>query len=138
MIVVAILIIAIVFYILASYRQPISNTTSYIEILKIGSDDRDPWAIVKNPFDSKAVPFKLSLDSNNTKNLLVIGNMYLATYETNLKTKKSVLIVIKQPAEPKEPNINSTDSTSHHSSTYRSYSFPGLSNWRVWLRKEIL
>jgi hypothetical protein len=115
-----ILIIAIVIYNLASYRQPISDTSSYIEILEIGSDDRDPWAIVKNPFDSKAVPFKLSLDSYNTKNLLVIGNMYLATYETNLKTKKSVLSVIKQPAEPKEPNINSTDSTSHHSTPYQS------------------
>ncbi|KRF20053.1 hypothetical protein [Paenibacillus sp. Soil787] len=108
---IAILIIAIVIYNQKNYRPPTSNTTSYIEILEIGSDDRDPWTIVKNPYDSKAVPFKLSLDSYNTKNLLDVGNTYLATYETNLKTKKSVLLVIKQPAEVKEPNENSTLST---------------------------
>jgi hypothetical protein len=107
----AILIIAIVSYIITSHRPLISNTSSYIKILEIGGSDRDPWAMVKNPLDSKAVPFKLSLDSYNTESLLVIGNMYFASYETNLKTKESVLITIKQPAEPKEPNINSTDST---------------------------
>lgn len=99
------LIIVTFVYISSSYRQQIvSNTTSYIEILEIGGDDNYPWAIVKNPYDSKATTFKLYLENYNTKNLLVVGDTYLATFETNLNTNKVVLIEIKQSAKPYKSN----------------------------------
>ncbi|RED52992.1 hypothetical protein [Cohnella lupini] len=96
------LVIIIVIFNQVSSNQPISsNTTSYIEVLEIGVSDDDLWAMVKNPYDSKATPFKLVLDSINTKNLIVVGSKYFVTYETNLKTKKSVLNIIRYPAESK-------------------------------------
>ena len=88
-------------YNLGSHRhESISNTTSYIEVLELGGDDKDPWAIVKNPYDSKEVTFKLHLGSYNTENPLNVGDTFLATYETNLKTKKIVLTEIKESAKP--------------------------------------
>jgi hypothetical protein len=57
-----------------------SNTTSYVKILEKESTEEGYFVIVENPNDSETGKFKLNVDNENTWNLLVVGNTYLASY----------------------------------------------------------
>ncbi|MDR9855647.1 hypothetical protein RJP21_18705 [Paenibacillus sp. VCA1] len=76
-----------------------NSTTSYVKVLNKNFSKKDQyWIIAVNPYDTKLQPFKITIDSMNTWNLIKENEIYLASYEI-LSDGNAKIQSIKYPAD---------------------------------------
>ena len=83
-------------------NRPVSNTTSYIQVMDKEMDKKSHYFItVKNPYDESAKPFKITIKDLNLWNIIEVDKIYFSTYEYKNINEKVDLIEIKLPSETK-------------------------------------
>jgi hypothetical protein len=79
-----------------------SSTSSYIKVIDKGITKQQYWVEAINPYLRQPQRFKLTIDQENTWNLIEKDNEYLAIYAYTSLDKGADLLSIKHPAKINE------------------------------------
>ncbi|MEM4992997.1 hypothetical protein WKH56_10650 [Priestia sp. SB1] len=93
-------LILIAFIVFINYEhQEKSSETSYIKILDKGEKNGHYWVLAKDPNAFEESKFKITIDNENTWNLIQKNKEYFSTYSYVTKSKKAELENISLPGQ---------------------------------------